>query len=192
ANSKHITTYFRKSIVVANPSAFSRLLLRLIRDDGAVVYFNGVEVYRNNMLAGPISYNSLAATTIDGPTETAILDVSLSPTSLLAGTNSIAVEIHQAAPTSSDIGFDLALLGLTDTNLTQGVYIVNPANQARIKTPANVALSASAASDSAVSKVEYFADGSKIGEAAANPYSFTWSNAPVGMHSLIAIATDAA
>src|SRR5262249_44065228 len=48
---KHITTYFRRAITVSNPAQFTTLNLSLIRDDGAVVYINGVEVWRTNMPA---------------------------------------------------------------------------------------------------------------------------------------------
>src|SRR5438132_14277171 len=38
ANNKYITTYFRKSFTVVNPSAYTSMLLSILRDDGAVVY----------------------------------------------------------------------------------------------------------------------------------------------------------
>ncbi|WP_343701241.1 M60 family metallopeptidase [Chitinophaga sp.] len=41
---------------------------------------------------------------------------------------------------------------------------------------------------SAVSKVEFYADSVKIGEAAAAPYSFSWQNAAPGVHTLTARA----
>src|SRR5207247_927163 len=112
-NSKNIATYFRHAFKVANPAAFTSLKVRLIRDDGAVVYLNGVEVFRSNMAAGLISANSLALTTVNAPEETAFFEAILSPATLLTGTNVVAVEVHQASPASSDLGFDLALLGVT-------------------------------------------------------------------------------
>ena len=48
---KYITTYFRRSFTLAEPSDVVRLRLRLQRDDGAVVYLNGVEVARSNLLS---------------------------------------------------------------------------------------------------------------------------------------------
>src|SRR5439155_23953878 len=64
ANAKYITTYFRKSFSISDPSQISALTLRLLRDDGAVVYLNGTEVYRNNMPSGTIAYTTLASTTV--------------------------------------------------------------------------------------------------------------------------------
>jgi hypothetical protein len=43
---KNITTCFRHAFVVTNVAAFSNLTLRVLRDDGAVVYLNGRLFYR--------------------------------------------------------------------------------------------------------------------------------------------------
>jgi len=58
-NNKYITTYFRKTFYVANPAIFSQMLGSIKRDDGAVVYVNGVEVFRSNMSGGNIDFQSL-------------------------------------------------------------------------------------------------------------------------------------
>jgi hypothetical protein len=49
---KYITTYYRKTISIADASLFSSFTLNLKRDDGAVVYINGTERYRSNMPTG--------------------------------------------------------------------------------------------------------------------------------------------
>src|SRR5256885_1350218 len=49
ANNKFITTYFRDSFTVSDPSLVTSLTMRVLRDDGAVVYLNGTEVFRTNM-----------------------------------------------------------------------------------------------------------------------------------------------
>ncbi|MFY9307418.1 MAG: PQQ-dependent sugar dehydrogenase [Bacteroidia bacterium] len=113
ASNKYITTYFRKSFNVADINTVSGLELSLMRDDGAVVYLNGTEVYRNNMPSGTISYNTLATTYVDGTAESAYLVTNISKTALVNGNNVIAVEIHQNAATSSDISFDLKLRTVT-------------------------------------------------------------------------------
>jgi hypothetical protein len=107
--SKYITTYFRKSFSVTNATSFTGLNLSLLRDDGAVVYLNGAEIWRSNMPSGTIYFNTLAPNYIDGAAESAYVNYSLSSARLVNGTNVIAVEIHQNSPTSSDIVFDLQL-----------------------------------------------------------------------------------
>src|SRR4030095_13111765 len=49
SGAKYITTYFRKTITIPNASIYLSAGLRLLRDDGAVVYVNGTEVFRSNM-----------------------------------------------------------------------------------------------------------------------------------------------
>lgn len=113
SNNKHITTYFRKSFSVSNPSQFSYLSLGLVRDDGAVVYINGVEVARTNMPNGPIYYNTPASGTVAWPNEDDWNNFQVSAALLQSGNNVIAVEIHQDSPSSSDISFNLRLTGET-------------------------------------------------------------------------------
>ena len=111
AQNRYITTYFRRAFVVSNPSAFSALNLWLVRDDGGVVYLNGVEVLRSpNMPAGPIAYNTL--TVGNAPPDNTVDQAAVSPSLLVAGTNVIAVEIHQQSPSSSDLSFECALVGV--------------------------------------------------------------------------------
>ncbi|HEY5773375.1 MAG TPA: hypothetical protein VIS75_12130, partial [Chitinophagaceae bacterium] len=110
---KYVTTYFRKTISIADASLYSSFTLNLKRDDGAVVYINGTERYRSNMPTGTIAYNTKASSeaTDNG---TAIQTTTLSAGSLVTGTNVIAVEIHQAANNGPDLFFDLQLNGTAD------------------------------------------------------------------------------
>ena len=127
-----ITTYFRGYFDVPDPSLYSKLNLRLLRDDGAVVYLNGVEVVRSNMPDGAIDFMTLASTGIGGEDEYTYLEFEVDPNLLLTGTNVIAVEIHQDAPSSSDISFDLELNGIIPSggsgSLSPGI------NRVRIET----------------------------------------------------------
>jgi hypothetical protein len=108
-----LTTYFRHRFVVTNAPAFTNLWLRVLRDDGAVVYLNGAEVFRNNMPAGTITYTTLASTSVPPADESSnFYTTNVSPSRLVNGTNLFAVEVHQASTNSSDLSFDLELLGL--------------------------------------------------------------------------------
>jgi hypothetical protein len=109
SNRQQITFYFRRAFYVADPMLISGLTARLIRDDGAVVYLNGTEVWRDNLPIGPISYNTLAPTAIGGAAESTWLTNALPRSALVRGTNWVAVEIHQQAITSSDVSFDFGL-----------------------------------------------------------------------------------
>jgi hypothetical protein len=131
ANNKYVTTYFRKSFNVADPNEFVGLTLNVLRDDGAIVYLNGTEVFRTNMPAGSVTYQTLAPLGISGAEETTLfLQANFGTKLLNAGTNTIAVEIHQATLNSSDISFDLDLIGQTSASVTRGPYLQMGTNNA--------------------------------------------------------------
>jgi hypothetical protein len=109
-DSKYVTSYFRLAFVVANPNPITNLRLRLIRDDGAIVYLNGVEVVRDNMPSGQVGYLTVASSAVGGTTESQAFEFSVPANQLVSGTNVLAVEIHQNVANSSDLSFDLALL----------------------------------------------------------------------------------
>ena len=107
SGNKYITTYFRKSFDVPDASAISALNLWLLRDDGAVVYLNGTEIFRTNLLGTTITNTTRASSSIDDLVDRATVSAAL----LVNGANVLAVEIHQQAPNSSDISFDFELKG---------------------------------------------------------------------------------
>ena len=111
-NDKHLAYHFRKTFQVADPARVIRLELSLLRDDGAVVYLNGREVLRDNMPDGAIDAGTTAVGAIGGGDESAFSRFPLNPDILVAGTNVIAVSVHQADAGSSDVSFDLDLTGL--------------------------------------------------------------------------------
>lgn len=105
----HITSYFRHSFEVADASQHTALTLRLLRDDGAVVYLNGQEIVRSNLdAAATINPGTLADDAAE--TESTWLEFTIDPAGVLAdGQNILAAEVHQTSATSSDVSFDLEL-----------------------------------------------------------------------------------
>jgi hypothetical protein len=89
----------------------TNLLFRLIRDDGAVVWLNGREVYRSNMPNGPITYQTFASAVVGGTDEQTYFTNILTVTNILSGSNLVAIEMHQADLTSSDLSLALELFG---------------------------------------------------------------------------------
>jgi uncharacterized repeat protein (TIGR01451 family) len=110
ASNKYITSYFRKVVTIANPTVFTNLIMSVKRDDGIVIYINGIERYRDNMPGGPITFGTLSTSLAsdDGAGEHI---VSLPSSYFVNGANTIAVEVHQNDPASSDLSFDLKLDG---------------------------------------------------------------------------------
>src|SRR6185295_9663534 len=107
---KYVTTYFRRTFTVGDPTLFQSVTLNLLRDDGAVAYLNGTEVFRTNMPSGAIAYNTFAPAAIGGADESTFYSASISPALLNAGANVLAIEVHQANGTSTDVSFDAELI----------------------------------------------------------------------------------
>lgn len=108
ATNKYTTTYLRHTFNVADASSVAFLKLSFRRDDGIVIYLNGSEVVRNNMPSGSIGYQTFSFSAIDFADEAAIVQQTVQPAGILvSGNNTLAVEIHQATLTSSDLSFEL-------------------------------------------------------------------------------------
>ena len=142
-NNRRITYYFRRSFTVTNPSAIAALVVRFVRDDGCVIYLNGVEVVRSNMPTGSVSYTTRASVAIGGADESAWLEAPIDPARLVAGTNVIAVEVHQQSPTSSDVSFDLELRGTSAQTQAPAISLTSPSHQS-VSNLATVTFTASA------------------------------------------------
>jgi len=125
-SNKYITTYFRKNISIADLSAFQNIKFNAFRDDGIVVYVNNNEVYRSNMPATAITYTTGASTGVSDDGETLqVQTVLLASSFFVTGNNTIAVEVHQQVGTSSDVTFNMEILGVPPVPeaLTRGPYL---------------------------------------------------------------------
>ncbi len=108
---KHITTYFRHVFTLQDTSRFTGLTLDLLRDDGAAVYLNGVEIARDLLPVGA-AYSDTALPVpgpVDGEDDAQFHSFQVDPRLLIQGRNVLAVEVHQGRPTSDDLSFDLRL-----------------------------------------------------------------------------------
>ena len=123
ANNKYVTTYFRRVFNVVDPSAYASLTLRLLRDDGSIVYLNGTEIFRNNMPTGTVTSTTWASVALGGSDETTFVPGNGAASLLVVGSNVLAVEIHQANGTSTDVSFDIELSGSTTAAVTRGPYL---------------------------------------------------------------------
>jgi hypothetical protein len=110
---RYPTLYFRRSFAVVSAGDYEGLTLRVLRDDGAAVYLNGTLLLADGV-AVPSSHPQFATQIVDGANETTFFVYSVPATALVNGVNVLAVEVKQANPTSSDLGFDLELTGLLD------------------------------------------------------------------------------
>ncbi|BFM42578.1 hypothetical protein CFS9_12190 [Flavobacterium sp. CFS9] len=76
-------------------------------------------------------------------------------------------------------------------NQNPTVSIISPEDYAAIKSPASITIYATASdSDGSVSKVEFYNGTTLLGTSTTNPYSYNWTNAPIGTYTITAKAYD--
>lgn len=125
--SNGIVAYFRRTFVV--PFLDQVLLMKadILRDDGAVCYINGNEVFRSNVNPGAVlGPNTLAASSVQGTAEKTYLRVDVPRTGLTAGENTFACEVHQCAANDADLTFDLSLILSLRAEYTYPSWSVTP------------------------------------------------------------------
>lgn len=152
ANNKYPTYYFRKPFVVPTLASMTNLALEYYRDDGAVFYLNGVEVYRDGITNVPVHFADWAADGLDNGASPHY--AALSVANVVVGTNLMEVEIHQNRAGSSDIAFD--------ARLTLRGAVVAPA----ITTPPQ---------DRTVTNGQ--ATSFSVGAAGSAPFNYQWTHA---------------
>jgi len=120
ARNKFITTYFRHSFELTESEiSGTNFIINLLKDDGAIVYLNRVEIIRDNMASGKTEYKTFASTAVSGASEALFKSFIIDKSILRSGKNVLAVEVHQSGVTSSDISFDLELI----RNITDKDYV---------------------------------------------------------------------
>ncbi|MFK7936209.1 MAG: alkaline phosphatase PhoX [Saprospiraceae bacterium] len=119
---KRTTYYFRHIFNLTQVDCIAGLNINILRDDGAIIYLNGQEVFRTNMPAGVVNASTFASGPIGGNGELTYHEIQLSGAQLVDGDNLVAVEVHQHSLGSSDIRFDL---GMTTIPLVATDHISN-------------------------------------------------------------------
>jgi hypothetical protein len=138
ASNRQWTTYFRRQFYMANPTNVFSLNARLTRDDAAVVYLNGIEVWRDtNFVSVPITNQTPALVALGGADETNWLSSSLAPSNLIAGWNLLAAEVHNQSLSSTDIGFDFELTGMLEIEALPTLSIAQSLGSLTLSAPAH-------------------------------------------------------
>ena len=119
-----VTTYLFRNTFVLTPeeAAEEKWIANLAVDDGCVIYINGEEAGSILMPDSAIGTNTLAG----NGNESVYTDVELDVGGVLvAGRNTVAIEVHQGSLGSSDAGLDISLRG--GGGLTGGFVFVDDA-----------------------------------------------------------------
>jgi hypothetical protein len=151
-NARAPVVYFRKKFTVTNPAQYNSLELEALIDDGAIFYLNGKEIGRMNMPSGAVGYSYTNLNALNEGAFLPVTDARIVPGALVAGENTMCVQVHQANNTSSDLSFDMRLRGRR-TVVNSPVYLA-PGEQV-VKSRA---YDAASGGWSALSEVTYLVD----------------------------------
>ncbi len=115
------SVFIRHSFMITDPDQIKEMVLHMDYDDAFVAYLNGKEIARANLEAVTIAYNTLGTTDREAimyqglvPERYSINDLD---ESLVAGKNTLAVQVHNVSPSSSDMS---AIAFLTAKTLQSG------------------------------------------------------------------------
>jgi hypothetical protein len=189
---RHVTTYFRHSFTVDDPSFNRTLTLSLKRDDGAVVYLNGKEIHRVNLPAGKISPNTPASRDVSGIEAETFFSATVNRELLRRGANVLAAEVHLRSPRSDDLLFDAEL----SANHVPGgepanVAIATPPNGALVQLKDTVPIRVEAVDGSGVLRsLSVFVDGKPVGSVSRSSQTVNWEAETLGLHHITAVAID--
>ena len=114
ASGKRYTAYFKRSFTL---DAEINAGFEILCDDAAVVYLDGVEIARTSNFTQPDAFNLLASKT-GSETQTQLFGTG----TLSKGMHTLAVSVHNASVTSSDLGFDLRLFTIVDPTGGNGEF----------------------------------------------------------------------
>lgn len=189
---RRITTYFRHTFEVEDPTFFRNLYLRLKRNDGAVVYLNGKEIHRVNLGQDPVNQRTVADRNVGGLEREIFFPVEVERGLLRKGKNVIAVEVHLASPNSTDATFDLQLYANpTDNRFSPNIAFIGPTYGALFQPDQPIPIQLEALdSDGKIAEVSFYADGKLIGRDSDPPYSVQWKEPSLGIHQLRADVLD--
>ena len=104
----YISFYVRRKFTVADPTTVESLILDIEYDDGYVAYLNGSEVASGNMRPDARAHD--AAATVQKEKVKELVDLTEKKPLLVAGTNVLAIQVHNASLTSNDARFRASLM----------------------------------------------------------------------------------
>jgi hypothetical protein len=110
--SKLVTTYYRKSFTVADPTKIAGGIDITTRaDDGIILYLNGVEISRVNMDPGAVTSTTDANAAVSAANALANpVKIHIPSSALLAGTNVISAEVHSNYKSTPSASFEFSAI----------------------------------------------------------------------------------
>jgi hypothetical protein len=102
--------YFRKKIDIIDVNQLNTLYLNMIHDDAAIVYVNGQEVLRTELMPLTlISHNTSARQSINDEIQNQFFTYKIDPSYFVSGENTIAISVRNLSAADGDISFDCSV-----------------------------------------------------------------------------------
>ena len=178
---KYPGVYFRAKFNVTNAIGYSDLILRLQRDDYAVVFLNGTLLYNDGVPNPDAPFAYTGGTATAGAAETTYFQYSVSSAALVEGTNVLAVFNAQQTSGSSDLQFDLELEGVLDTSAPTAIYDPTPGGVLLGLNLINVVFSEGVSGVNASDLLINGAPATSVASNNLNDYSFQFPATPTGV-----------
>jgi len=106
-NSSTASYYFRKKVNVPDVTQLSYVYMHMVHDDGAIIYINGQEVARNEMMPlGTINHSTVARQSSNETNENGFYTYKIDSSYFVTGTNTIAVSVRNRSASDDDVSFD--------------------------------------------------------------------------------------
>ena len=106
-NSGLATYYFRKKVNISNINEINTLYFHMIHDDGGVLYINGQEAFRTEMMPlTAIGHYTTARQSSNASNENSYYTYKIDSGLLVNGLNTLAVSIHNRSNSDDDISFN--------------------------------------------------------------------------------------
>ena len=106
-NNGLIGYYFRKKVNIIDTGQLNDIYLHMVHDDGAIVYINGQEVLRTEMIPlGTINNATAARQSINEDNENNFYTYKISSSYFTNGINTIAISIRNRSASNNDVSFD--------------------------------------------------------------------------------------
>ena len=108
-----------------------------------------------------------------------------------AQTLTIKFTVDQAYSPSGGVSLQSAVFRSSPFNSFPSVTITSPTNDMNVQITNALAITTDPIdTDGTIRSVEFFEGTTKLGEATNSPFTFLWTNSPLGFHAITAVATD--
>lgn len=102
-----ISYYFRKKVSVDDADQLQDIYMHVVHDEGAIIYINGVEAARSEMMPlGTISHTTAARQTINDDLENSFFTYKIDKSYFVTGENTIAISVRNRSASEEDVSFD--------------------------------------------------------------------------------------